>query len=249
MSNVRILYDFLFDSGTITSSSEVTGLPDDNAVHDFIAKKWRTTGDSAEWITFDLGAATKITMLAIFGHNLTGDATVLLQGHTADSWGDPDYSQALTIDDHVIILFLDKTYRYWHITIADGSNPDGYIEAGRICAGEYYEPGVNVTQEVQKQLIDPSILQESEGRQGYAIERDVYRVFDVTFADIDRDQQEELIDIFRDVKNIHPLVFALDPDDYPNEDTLYCKITTPLTQTLRALEYGDVPITFEEKVA
>jgi len=249
MSSVRFLYTFKFDDATITSSGEESGLPDDNAVDDFVAKKWRTTADTGQWIKFDLGPAKKITMLAIFGHNLTSGATVTLEAHTSDAWDDPLYSQELTWNEKAIVEFLDQTYQWWRITLEDGSNPDTYIEIGRICAGEYIEPTVNVSQDVQKQYIDPSVKQESAGRQGYAIEKDVYRVFDVMFTGIDRTQQNQLIVMFKVVKNIYMLVFALDPDNYPEEDTIYCQLTTPLQQAIGALEYGDVPLSFEEKVS
>ncbi|MBA7554282.1 hypothetical protein ES705_46896 [subsurface metagenome] len=144
--------------------------------------------------------------------------------------------------------FLDQTYKWWRITFEDGDNPAEYIEVGRICAGEYIEPDINVSQDVQKKIIDPSVRQESAGRQGYAIDKKEYRVFDVMFTGIPRTQQDQLITMFRLVKNIHMLVFALDPDDYPEEDTIYCKLTTPLSQAIGALEYGDVPLSFEEKV-
>ena len=248
MSNVRFLHSFKFDTATITSSSEVSGLPDDNAVHDFVAKKWRTTADTGQWIKFDMATATKIKMLAIFGHNLTSGAAVTLQGNATDSWGPPSYTKALTWNEKAIVEFIDETYRWWRITIEDGSNPDGYIEIGRICAGEYIEPDVNVNEEVQKRIVDPSFIQESEGRQGYAVEKNAYRTYDVMFTGIARAQQDQLETIFRAVKNIYPLVFALDPDNYPEADTLYCMITTPLAHALTALGYGDVTISFEEKV-
>lgn len=249
MSNARFLYTFKFDSATITSSSEVSGLPDDNAVHEFVAKKWRTTADTGQWIKFDLGSAKKITMLAIFGHNLTSAATVTLEANTTDLWTSPPYSQVLTWNELAIVKFLDQTYQWWRIMFEDGSNPDTYIEIGRICAGEYIEPDVNVDQDLQKKLIDPSIKQESAGRQGYAIEKKVYRVFDVHFTGIDRTQQSQLEIMFRSLKTIRWLVFALDPDNYPEEDTIYCQITTPLSHALGTLGYGDVSLVFEEKVA
>ena len=248
MSNARFLYTFKFDTATISSSSEVSGLPDDNVVDDFVAKVWRTTADTGQWIKFDLGSALKITQVSLFGHNLTSGATITLQANSSDSWGAPAYSQAMTWDDKVIIKFIDQTYRWWRITFEDGSNPDTYIEVGRICAGEYIEPDVNVNQEVQKKIIDPSTRTETEGRQGYTIEKPEYRVFSVYFSDIDRTQQDQLETLFRAVKTINPLVFALDPDNHPADDTIYCMVTTPLSITQGALENGNVPITFEEKV-
>lgn len=251
MSNVRFLYTMKFDAATISSSSEVAGLPDGNVVQEFVGKKWRSTGDAAEWIKFDLGAASKITMVVIFGHNLTSGATVTLEAHGTDVWTTPDYSHVLASTGSAtvpIVEFLDQTYRWWRITIADGSNPDGYIEVGRICAGEFYEPGVNVLETVQKSLVDPSIIEESDGKQGYAIEKTKYRVYAVQFGDISAAQQAELETMFRAVGKTRPLVFALDPDSYPENDTIYCKIKSDLNRAMKALAYGDVPMSFEEKI-
>jgi hypothetical protein len=195
-----------------------------------------------------MGTATKITMLAVFGHNLTSVATVTLQANATDSWGAPSFSMALTWHARCIAAFINQTYRWWRITIEDGSNPAGYVEIGRVCAGEYYEPGVNVNQEIVKKLVDPSYKQESEGRQGYAIEKEPYRTIEVYFSGIDRTQQNELETMFRAVRRTRPLVFALDPDNYPGEDTIYCEMTSDLSEALAALGYGDVTLNFEEKV-
>ena len=54
--------------------------------------------------------------------------------------------------------------------------------------------------------------------------------------------------IFEDFGNTEYLVFSLDPDNYPEEDTIYCKIVTPIELALGTLEYGDLSLVFEEKV-
>jgi hypothetical protein len=192
-----------FDTATINHRAR-GGLPDDNAC-DFV-RRYAEPGDRAV-VKFDMGTATKITMLAVFGHNLTSVATVTLQANATDSWGAPSFSMALTWHARCIAGFINQTYRWWRITIEDGSNPAGYVEIGRVCAGEYYEPGVNVNQEIVKKLVDPSYKQESEGRQGYAIEKEPYRTIEVYFSGIDRSQQNELETMFRAVRRTRP-VFA-----------------------------------------
>jgi hypothetical protein len=248
MSNVRFLSTMKFDTATITASSAASGLPAANAVDTFVAKVWRTTGKTSEWIKFDLGSAKKNTMIAIFGHNLTSGATVTVQANSTDAWIPPSYSHAVTWNAQAMVLFLDQTYRWWRIAIADTGNPDGYIEIGRICAGEYYEPAVNVTDGIQRKVMDPSTIEESEGRQGYAVEKETYRTYEVQFTGIALAQQQELETIFRAVKTIRPLVFALDPDNAPETDTIYCRITTGLGTSLQGLGEGEVTLAFQELV-
>lgn len=248
MSNVRFLYTFKTDSAAITTASEVTGLPAENVAQEFVGKVWRSTADTGQWVKFDLGSAGKITMLAIFGHNLTSAAVVTLEANSSDDWTSPPYSKALTWNALAIVEFLDQTYRWWRITIEDGANPDGYIEIGRICAGEYYEPAVNVVETAKKSLVDPSTVEESDGRNEWCVERAKYRTFSVSFSDIDAAQQGELETMFRAIGITRPLVFALDPDEYPEDETIYCKLKGSLSRALKALRYGDVDMQFEEKV-
>lgn len=250
MSNsVRFLYDFTFDGAAVASSGEVAGLPAANVLDCFVKRVWRSTGVSGQWITFDCGAPAHITMLAMFGHNLTVGATIQLQGNNADSWSSPGFSMTVARGaGPAVAAFLDRTYRYWRIVVDDAANPDGYIEIGRITSGVYYEPSVNIGEDAGKRLIDPSILMESDGRQSYAIEREHYRVYSVSFTAIDRAQQDELERMFRAVGTVRPFVFALDPENKASEDTIYCTMTTPLEHALGGLGYGDVALVLEEKV-
>jgi hypothetical protein len=249
MSNGRFLYTFKFDGATISASSEVSGLPAANVTQEFVGKVWRSTADTGQWVKFDLGTAKKITMVAVFGHNLSAGAVVTLQANDADAWENPAYSAALASTSSAIVHFLDKTYRWWRITVEDGANADGYIEIGRICAGEYYEPGVNFQESVKKSLVDPSTVEEADGRQEWTVERTKYRTYAVQFGDISAAQQGELETMFRVVGITRPLVFALDPDVAPETETIYCKIKGSLSRAMKALGYGDVPLSFEEKVS
>ena len=99
MANTRILYNLdTWDAATVTGSSQAnTDLVPANVLHDHVSKLWRTTGKASENIVFDLGTATNITVFSMFTFNLTASATVTLQANSANSWGSPAYSQALTI--------------------------------------------------------------------------------------------------------------------------------------------------------
>lgn len=246
---IRILYNQIFDSATISSSSEAsTSLIDDNVVDEFVAKKWRSTGDSTEYLLFDLGSSTTIKMVAIFSHNLTSGATITLQGNDTDSWGSPTYDETVDWSAVAIVQFLNETLRYWRIVINDASNPDGYIEIGRVCGGSYYEPAINITDKVRKAINDPSVITESEGRQGYSIVKPKYRTYTISFDLIPLTQQDELETIFRFVGKHKPIVISLDPVSRPNEETIYCKITSDLPISWSTLAQGDVKMSFEEKV-
>ena len=246
---VRFLYTFKNDIATITSSSESGSLIDDNVVDDFVQKKWRTTGDTAEWIKFNLGSAKKITAIALFGHNLTNAATITLEAHASDAWGAPTYTKVMTWGELCIIEFIDQTFQWWRITIADAANPDTYIEIGRICMGEYIEPGINITHDVQKSWYDPSLKEVTEGRQVYVIIKTKYREYSINYDTIDRTLQDQIETLFRAVGNTEPFVFVLDPTDYPEEDTIYCLIVSNISMALSILANGSLNILLQEQVS
>ena len=256
-SNLRILYNAdAWDAATITGSSEENSdLGAANLVHDFIAVPWRTTGDTSENVVFNLGSAVKLTCFAIFAHNFSSGATVTLQGNASDSWGSPTYSQALTIatdaDGNVlprIVFFLDQTFQYWRLLVADATNPDGYIQIGRLMAGEYYEMTRNIAQAWGWQLNDPSEGERIAGRQTYYKQRNKYRTANVNFNYVGQTQVDKMQAIFEKVGNSKPLVVSIDPDNRPTKDSAYCYLATPLGLAHRLIGNFDTStLVFEEK--
>lgn len=256
---VRILYNFdTWDAATITGSSEAsTDLADDNVVNNAPGRVWRTTGNTSENIVFDLGSAQTITCFALFNFNLTSGATVTLQANASDSWGSPSYSQALTIatdsDSNVIKRLVyfpsTSTYQYWRLLIADASNTDGYIEIGRIVAGQYYEPSRNIIDGFSITPDDPSDVADVGGVYTEANELTKFRTAVVSFAEIDRTQREKFETIFDKVGRTKPMVWALNPSDYPTKDSLYCRFKTPMALANQILErYNAVRLVLGEIV-
>jgi len=236
---MRILYNSdTWDAATITSSSEAGDLVDDYVVNDFLGRPWRTTGDSAEWIKFDLGAATEITCIGLFGLNVTSAATVTLQAHTSDSWASPDLDQTLTVatdSDSTalaqIVYFptANNTKRWWRVTFADAANPDGYIEVGRIKAGAYYEPARGYSDGSSIEWVDPSEGSTVAGTLTAYRERTLYREASLQFRYMTRTQRDKWDAIFRKVGRRKPVVLSLRPATYPTHDSLYCTLSTPMS--------------------
>lgn len=67
--------------------------------------------------------------LILYDHTLSAQATVTLQGHTANSWNTPTYSQSLSITTNPFIydLPIARTYPYWRLLIADGTQSTAHI--------------------------------------------------------------------------------------------------------------------------
>jgi hypothetical protein len=101
------------------------------------AKPAKLTGGSGAWL-IDAGTPVALVVIALIHHNLDPAATLTVEANSADSWGAPPLSQAITIpaDDADgyprnpwvdlrvgRVPDADRTYRYWRIVVADNPDP------------------------------------------------------------------------------------------------------------------------------
>jgi hypothetical protein len=130
---------------------------------------FRSAGlDSPVWLKADLGSARQVRAFVLLHHNITSGATITLQANSADDWGAPPYSQAITWAAGVLCFFLNETYRWWRLTVTDASNPDGYIRASELYLGDYLE-----FQDLAPVLVaeEDNVMQELSSRSQAGVER------------------------------------------------------------------------------
>lgn len=108
--------------------------------------RYRSSGlSSPNTITIDLGSAQEVKALALYDHNFTSGATLLLEADDAATFdsdgGSAQFSEAVTWNDDKILHYLSAatTKRYWRISITDTANTDSYLEIGELFLGSYLE--------------------------------------------------------------------------------------------------------------
>lgn len=127
-----ILYQNIFETGTVTVSSETSDGDGANALEDTTFDFW-TAGDASASISVDYGSAVECDCFAIAAHTLgTVGATVSV----SSSDDGVTYSSALaevtpTDDETIIAVFFPVTARYWRISITDGPSSIGVLKLGR----------------------------------------------------------------------------------------------------------------------
>ena len=96
---------------------------------------------SPNTIILDLGSAKEVKTCVIYDHNFTAGVTLVLEGHTSDSWGAPDFQESITYNATKIVHYLSAatTKRYWRLSVTDAGNSDGYIEIGELILADYFE--------------------------------------------------------------------------------------------------------------
>jgi len=169
-TNITFLYNNLFDSATVTASSNHRKFPPSRIQHRWGTYHWRSWGDplgdprpdalASQWVKADLGSAEDIRAVLVWYHNFYRGATVDVQGNAADAWGGPTLDENITLYDahYPIIKLWDtaKNYQWWRIPI-DGDYANiltegdfneavsyfDYARIGRIFIGDYFRPNLN----------------------------------------------------------------------------------------------------------
>ena len=190
---------------SITADDEVATLPVENLQDRQIVRIWRNTQTSAQIdVDFGQGRLVNFVALikhslsqlatirfrfsneADFSTNVhdsgTIDAWPVLEEFGTLPWGvfqwggflNPEIAAEYTISTFDV---LDEAVvaRYLRIDMSDASNPEGYIQAGRLISGPAYQPSINYANGVEFEFIDESRVTKSRGGQTFVDEVERYR--------------------------------------------------------------------------
>lgn len=189
MGNLALCWPNRVDaSATVTGGDWLTALPVTNVATRPIQQVARSSTDASTdtVINIDLGVARSLRGFSLVNHNLTADAQWKVSLGTT-SGGTDVYSGSLTdvilatyeagftslgVEDgdsirnpFLAIQFLDQAYsaRYVTLEIVDESNPDTYVQIGRVFAGGAYVPTINASYGLRDRIRDLSETLRSDG--------------------------------------------------------------------------------------
>jgi hypothetical protein len=251
---IKFLYSNTFDGATATALNNAgTNYVVANVQSRLLKKVYRSTALANQWLKFDQGSAKNIQMFTFFYNNFTTAATVKLYasatdlGNTEAAWAGAAYSTTITsFDTRAGYLSLNQTYRYWLLTISDATNPDGYIQLGRVYGGVPVSPTENFSEDIGETFTDPSDQQWTVGGHVYSVQRERYKTFNFAFSDIAAANQTVLRNLWASVYKTEPFVIAFDDSAQPVEWTRYGVLTSDLNFTFSANARANANLTFRE---
>lgn len=230
MATLKLGYDIYSDAAGATFSAGTWVLPLSNLQDPRPSKKARSSGLSTANTKFrlDLGAARSVSLIAITHTNLTSaalyritwysDAFVTAAGNSG--WlsipgypsDDPD-----AIGAAVFHLMATTSMRYLQAELDDASNPDGYIEIGRVIVPAVYQPSYNFDENSNGDELEPNTpRQNALGGTGYFNRRTPARAFRFQFGVLP-DSEAPTLRRIRKICNLNKQVIVIpDPDDTSN---------------------------------
>lgn len=201
---------------------------------------------TSEYVIWDLGSPTEITMLAVIGRrnevfSVGENATVTLKGNSINDFTTPAVTRTITPGADGIFDFLDDlsntTYRYWKLEFEDKLNsigPTGF-KFSHIYLGDY----ITLTQRnVERGLIntqfDPSLKIETDSGVEYHKLQQKYFVFsNLNLPFVASSDRKTLQQFIYDNGSHTPFYISLDP-------TL--AVSTDLSELTRYVRFDSNPI-------
>lgn len=225
MAAAAILITNLADDGTVSASSEVSGMAAELLITSphVTDDRWRSTSGTAD-LTIDLGSDVSIDTIVLLGLTVGASATIRLRVSTSaggstsgdlidtgalsaypsSAYFDPDYGM------FVYPAAAEVSGRYVRLDLVDGAAD--YVEAGRIVVGVREEYDYNFVPGAQFDWVDPSASRKSRGGQTLVWERPAFRRAVLQFDWVSNSQRWDLIERLGRVNGVHDDVLViLDP--------------------------------------
>ena len=229
---MRIFWNNLLDDYTLSANSEDSSYPVANVQDYQLIKVYRSTGDTSEWVKVDAGSGSTITATGacILGHNLTNSGTYKIQGNATDSWGTPSLDETFTYDSNIMIkTFNSAGYRYWRFSLADATNPDTYLEIGRLFLGTYLEFSDQPSKEFPMTYEDTSNVDYSITGQSFGDEGIIYRLYNFKYPYWTDTVRKSVVTMIEDIKLVKPVILVPDEDNTDKLIPVYAKLNDALS--------------------
>jgi hypothetical protein len=104
--------------------------------------------------------------------------------------------------------------RFLRVAINDTANPAGYVQIGRLWAGEVWQPGVNATYGAQPGYEDDSVVNKLKAGGFFADEQRRRRTMRFTFDALTANEAAWAHEIQRRAGTVQELLYLPDPADY-----------------------------------
>lgn len=245
---VRLIWDNLVDSATLTASSEDPAFPGINIANALRSKAWRTgTSTADEDIVIDHGSAKAITCVILLDHDLTaGDSDIVLEANATDSWGGPSFSQALTrVEGPIAAYFSSESYRYNRIAFTKSASGETR-DIGRVFVGTYDSAPTTGHPIHPKDLSKKS---QSDGGQTFSNIRPIYDQITLEMNVITKAIYDLIKTMFDTVGTHQSFFISIDHDVEPVDWIYYVKAKTiPSFQPISTTAYWRTSLSLDEQL-
>lgn len=232
MSKIRLLYNNIADTATITSPGTATGYPTTNMQTDLKGQVWRSSGKSITTITLAWNTDQTINSVFLPYTNLTPTATIrfVLKNSLSNILVDSGTNTIQTIANQNTKLNLNQysfgmgtslryyptsqtTVRSLEITIVDSNNPQNFMEIGRIVCGQYLQLDYNVSFGLSVDIINNSTNLRTEAGNLIVQPGITYKSINFNLDYMSVGDRDTLFQLFKQFGINTPVMVSIFPED------------------------------------
>ena len=226
----------------LTATSESGNMLKENLVNHQPSIVWRSTSAATQIITGQFSEAEIIRFLLLYDHNLSNGAQVRLElakdslfagivfdktcgynysssGYGLYPYGLYPYGYGKRIGGEGYNPFLLEFFEnslsasYYRVTITDTTNPDVYIQIGRMAMGDYWSPSYNVKYGygMQRQNIPSSGNRMSRAGSTFRRKRPNYRTATMDYQWLTAEDERQLELVKHEAGDYYNVLFSAYP--------------------------------------
>jgi hypothetical protein len=252
-NNLRIIYDNVVSSATLTTSTAASGLPVTNLQREQKGLVWRSTTTTAT-ITANWATPQTFHALVLPFCNLTPTATIRVRAYVnpgdtnpvldtgaqpagaytpEDIWGgaQPNSANSYSLGggSYARLWFARVVARKLEITIADTANGAGYLEASYLVCGDYWSPTYNTNFGLSIGYTDSSAQTRTEAGTLLTSVGTIHRTLDFDLQWLVDTDKTRMLSILRGNGLRKPLFVSIFPEDVDKrkeqEYQIYAKLS------------------------
>lgn len=257
------IFQIAWPSSSMASMLGFSTDEEDTGALTYVADELRIS--TGEWIQFDFGISTLPTAFILIGPRnrpirITPSSSITLQANETSVWetGSINTEISLTYDDKVISSInanglWNEALRYARILIEDISNPEGFVEAGAIYLGTFFQATRGAVQfPFNGEYIDNSRTVVSEGGQTISDIREKSEQFSIDWSGLSITEKELIDDLWESLGVTSPFFVQFDPDQaFSNSASKmirYVKFTSPPRYALSSPGYYECSMNLREEL-
>lgn len=218
---VRLKYVLtnLVDGATLTVGgnwTEDSSFPKTNLYNERMSQRGGFITAKDGNIVIDLGSAQQIRCCALMNHNLTSTAIVTIEGHTADSWSDPDVSRSFTYAENDMLKEIPRSSkRYWRLVVDDSDRSANDIKIGELILGNTTEISKNFNWNLESQTRYNNSILETTGGDKWVYELYNRKSWSMKWSQLTSDELADVTPMVDTLSGaLHPFLMILESTPY-----------------------------------
>ena len=241
-ANCRLAWNSAADGKSISATSYSGNMIPDNLLKTQIQSKWRSSNTSIQTLSGDIGELLPIGYFLLYAHNLSVNSTIQFIVSINADYSSPvidatfegveptyglgellglylgGYATDTFFTKYSVKWFTPVFGRYWKVIITDTSNPDGYIEAGRLKFGEFFEGTYNMNWGYASDLKSNSKALISESGARFVRNKTQQRTFSLDFSYLDSIEEQSIIKMLSEIDISSDILFSAYPEFGTSEE-------------------------------